>query len=40
MIFPTKARTVEEAQEEFTDEVELLVPLSDKDRHRTVITGE
>jgi hypothetical protein len=40
MIFPTKARTVEEAQEEFTDEVELLVPLSEKDRHRIVITGE
>ena len=40
MIFPTKAKTVEEAQEEFTDEVALLVPLSEKDRHRIVITGE
>jgi hypothetical protein len=40
MIFPTKAKTVEEAQEEFTNEAELLVPLSEKNRHRIVITGE
>jgi len=40
MMFATKAATVEEAEKEFTDEFELLVPLSQADRHRIVITGE
>jgi hypothetical protein len=40
MIFATGAKTVEEAQREFTDEVDLLVPLSQADAHRIVITGE
>jgi hypothetical protein len=39
MLFATEAKTVEEAQAEFTDEVELLWPLSDTDRH-IIVTGE
>jgi len=40
MIFPTQAKTIEDAEKEFTDEHELLVPLSKVDRHRILITGE
>ena len=40
MIFPTAATTVDEAQREFTDEHELLVPLERADAHEVLITGE
>jgi hypothetical protein len=40
MIFPTSARTIDEAQREFTDEHELLVPLDRMDEHLVLITGE
>ena len=40
MIFPTAAKTVDEAQREFTDEHELLVPLDRADEHVVLITGE
>ena len=40
MMFPTAARTVDEAQREFTDEHELLVPLDRADEHVVLITGE
>jgi hypothetical protein len=40
MMFPTTVTTVDEAQKQFTDEYELLVPLSEADRHITLITGE
>jgi hypothetical protein len=40
MVMPCEAETVDEAQREFTSEFELLVPLSDVDRHRILITGE
>lgn len=40
MMFATKAKTVEEAEKEFTDEYDLLVPLSMQDRHQILITGE
>ena len=40
MMFATKAATVEEAEKEFTDEFDLLVPLSEQDRHTILITGE
>lgn len=40
MMFPTSATTVDEAQKQFTDEHELLVPLNEVDRHLTLITGE
>lgn len=40
MQFRTDAKTVEEAQREFTDEHELLVPLSRTDEHVVLITGE
>lgn len=40
MIFPCTAKTVEEAEEQFTTERESLVPLSQSDRHRILITGE
>jgi len=40
MMFPTTATTVDEAQKQFTDEHELLVPLSKADEHRVLITGE
>jgi len=40
MIFATKATTIEEAEREFTPEHELLVPLSEADRHLILITGE
>lgn len=40
MIFPTAAKTVDEAQREFTDEFEKLMPLSVTDAHVIRITGE
>jgi hypothetical protein len=40
MVFPTTAATVDEAQRQFTDEHELLVPLSKADEHRILVTGE
>ena len=40
MLFPTTLKTVDEAQRAFTDEHELLVPLSRVDEHVTLITGE
>ena len=40
MMFPTTATTVDEAQKQFTDEHELLVPLSKVDEHQILITGE
>jgi hypothetical protein len=40
MLFATNAQTVAEAQAEFTDEVELLWPLSDTERHDIIVTGE
>jgi hypothetical protein len=39
MIFPTNARTVAEAEAQFTDEPELLASRRD-DRNRIVVTGE
>lgn len=40
MVFPCRATTVEQAQQEFTEEHERLVPLSLPDRHIILITGE
>jgi hypothetical protein len=40
MIFPTDAKTVDEAQRAFTDEHDLLVPLDRADAHEVLITGE
>ena len=40
MLFPSKAKTVDEAQREFTPEHEMLVPLSRVDEHLVLITGE
>lgn len=40
MVFATSAKTVDEVQREFTDEIELLPPLSKKKAHHFVITGE
>jgi len=40
MMFPTDAKTVEEAQRQFTDEYEMLVPLSVPGAHNVLITGE
>ncbi len=40
MCFATKAKTVAEAEAEFTDEVALLWPLSDKERHDIIVTEE
>lgn len=40
MLFPTDAKTVEDAQKQFTDEYELLVPLDRADEHAVLITGE
>lgn len=40
MMFPTRARTVEEAEREFTDELDLLLSRRAPDSNRTVITGE
>jgi hypothetical protein len=40
MMFATDAKTVEDAEKEFTDEYDLLVPLSEQDRHTILLTGE
>jgi hypothetical protein len=40
MLFPTTATTVEEAELEFTDEVELLASRHDPDTNTVIITGE
>jgi hypothetical protein len=40
MILTTTATTIEEAEKAFTDEYSLLVPLSETDKHRILITGE
>jgi hypothetical protein len=40
MLFATDAKTVAEAEAQFTDEIELLWPLSDTERHDIVVTGE
>jgi hypothetical protein len=40
MIFPTTAKTVEEAEKQFTDEGDQLIPLSEIDKHTFLITGE
>ena len=40
MVFPSAATTVDEAQREFTDEHDLLVPLERADAHEVLITGE
>lgn len=40
MLFPTKAKTVEEAEREFTDEADTLASRRDGARNQIVITGE
>ena len=40
MMFPSTATTVDEAQRQFTNEHELLVPLDRADEHIALITGE
>ena len=40
MAFATNAKTVAEAEAEFTDEIDLLCPLSDAERHDIIVTGE
>lgn len=40
MTFPTNAKSVDEAQKQFTVEHELLVPLSKAEDHLVLITGE
>ena len=40
MIFPTDAKTVDEAQKQFTVEHDLLPPLSKAEAHIVLITGE
>jgi hypothetical protein len=40
MSFATDAETIEEAQAQFTDEVDLLCSLSDTERHDIIVTGE
>jgi hypothetical protein len=40
MVFPTDAKTIDEAEKQFTDEHDQLVPLSKEDAHRILITGE
>lgn len=40
MSFATNAETIAEAEAEFTDEIELLWPLSDTERHDIIVTGE
>jgi hypothetical protein len=39
-IFPTRARTVEEAEAEFTDELDILMSRKDPATNAIVITGE
>ena len=40
MICKTTAKTIEEAEKEFTDEYGLLIALSETDKHEILITGE
>jgi hypothetical protein len=40
MLFPTQATTVEEAEVEFTDEVDLLASHKDPDNNVVYITGD
>jgi len=40
MVFPTAAKTIQEAEEEFTDELDMLVSRNNPDSNVVVITGE
>lgn len=40
MVFPTTAKTVEEAEKQFTDEIELLLSHKQDYNNVTIITGE
>jgi hypothetical protein len=40
MVFPTDAKTIDEAQREFTDEHEMLPSLANAGEHAVLITGE
>jgi hypothetical protein len=40
MVFPTTATTVEEAEQQFTDEADMLMSRRDPDSNRITITGE
>lgn len=40
MMFPTAAKTVEEAEAQFTDEIDLVCPFTDTERHQIIITGD
>lgn len=40
MVFPTQAKTVEEAEQEFTDEADLLASRRDIDHNSITVTGE
>ena len=40
MIFPTSATTVEQAENEFTDEAAMLLSRQQPDHNHTIITGE
>lgn len=40
MLFPTAARSVEQAEREFTDEVDLLASRLDPETNHVIITGE
>lgn len=40
MLFPTEARTAEEAEAEFTDEADLLVSRREPESNHVIITGE
>lgn len=39
MLFPTQAKTIEEAEKEFTDEVDKLMSRNGKSRNETIVTG-
>lgn len=39
-VFPTRAKTIEDAEEEFTDEANLLLSRIQQDTNTAVITGE
>lgn len=40
MIFPTAAKTIEQAEEEFTDDTDKLFSRSNPSRNEVIITGE
>lgn len=40
MVFATTATTIEEAEKAFTDEVDLLIPLTAVGKHEFLVTGE